>query len=79
MIATRGGNYIAFERKVMTEDERYDQLSQLPTRLVRKLAMKWGLNATASIARLRYQLSEIEGVLEDEKVVGQNNPPGSGA
>ena len=68
MVTTGAGNYIAFERKAMTEDERYDQLSQLPTRYIRKLAMKWDLNATGSIARLRSQLSEIEGVLDDEEV-----------
>ncbi len=52
----------------MNEDDRLDQLIQLPTRLVRKLAMKWDLDATASIARLRFQLSEIEGVLDDEEI-----------
>ena len=52
----------------MNEDDRLNQLIQMPTRLVRKLAMNWDLDATASVARLRFQLSEIEGVLDDDDV-----------
>ena len=52
----------------MNEDDRLDALMQMPTSLIRKLAMRWDLNATASIARLRFQLSEIEGVLDDEEI-----------
>ena len=56
----------------MNEDDRLDVLMQMPTRLVRKLGMKHGLDAggrfSSSIARLRFQLSEIEGVLDDEEV-----------
>lgn len=51
---------------MMDEDEVFDVLCTVPTRCIRILAVRYDLDATANIARLRYKLSEIEGILKDE-------------
>jgi len=44
------------------------QLDNMPTRLIRILARKHGLDDDESVATLRRKLAEIDNILEDEEV-----------
>jgi hypothetical protein len=49
-----------------SEEQRFEQLLNMPSRAIRILAHKYGLNEDASLASLRCDLAEIEDITEDE-------------
>ena len=46
--------------------ERLEQLLMMPSRLIRILARKHGVNDSGSLALLRRELASIDDILEDE-------------